>query len=141
MIIMREYILDDWLKITDAVEPFMFLEPFDNFNEIVQRGLAVTAVENNVIMACGGVAYINDKEGVAWLKMSRKCLGQTYRWGRTVKETFSLITKSLGNMKVITYILKDFCKGEKLAKMIGMAKSDKTHEFNDNVYHRYMVVI
>jgi len=141
MITLREYAPEDWAKIDDAVEPFMFLEPFEDFNKIVQRGLAITAIEDGVVMSCGGVAYIDNRKGVAWMKMSKKCFRQAYRWGRTTKETFGLIAKSLGNMKIITYILKDFCKGEKVAKLIGMTKSDKTYDFNDNTYYRYTAVI
>ena len=141
MITLREYKPDDWKMITDAVEPFMFLEPFGNFNEIVQRGLAITAVEDGVVMACGGVSYASNEEGVVWVKVSKKCFKQPFRWARTIKETFMLMAKSLGNMMIITYILKDFCRGEKLARMIGMEKSDRTYEFNDNTYNRYTAVI
>lgn len=141
MITLREYEPDDWTKIDDAVEPFMFLEPFGNFNDIVQRGIAVTAVEDNIIMSCGGVAYVDNDEGIVWVKVSKKCFRQPFRWARTIRETFSLMAKSLGSMKIVTYILKDFCKGEKLARMIGMEKTDRTYEFNDNTYIRYTVVI
>ncbi|KKM71498.1 hypothetical protein LCGC14_1430030 [marine sediment metagenome] len=141
MIILREYIPDDWTKIDDAVEPFMFLEPFERFDEIVQKGLAVTAIEDDIVMACGGVSYVDDQEGVVWMKISKKCFCQPYRWGRTIRETFSLMAKSLGAMRIVTYILKGFCKGERLARLIGMTKTDKEYEFNDNIYRRYTVVI
>lgn len=141
MIILREYKPDDWKEINDAVEPFMFLEPFENFDKIVENGLAVTAVEDDVIMACGGVSYVDNEEGVVWVKVSKKCFKQSYRWARTIRETFILMTKSLGSMKIVTYILEDFCKGEKLARLIGMTKSDRTYEFNDNTYNRYATVI
>lgn len=141
MITLREYKPNDWKEITDAVEPFMFLEPFGNFDKIVEKGLAVTAVEDDIIMACGGVSYTDNDEGIVWAKVSKKCFNHSYRWARTIRETFQLMTKSLGNMRIITYILKGFCKGEKLARLIGMTKTDKTYEFNDNIYNRYTAVI
>ncbi len=141
MITLRKYKPDDWVMIDDAVEPFMFLEPLEDFNRVIQRGIAVTAIEDGVVMSCGGVSYVNEDEGIAWLKMSKKCLKQTYRWGRTIKETFKLMTEALGNMKIVTYILKDFCKGAKVARLIGMTKSDKTYKFNNNIYNRYVMVI
>lgn len=140
MITLREYEVEDWGKIGDAVEPFMFHEPLNDFNKVVQRGIAVTAVEDGNIMACGGVAYISHQEGIVWVKVSKKCLRQSFRWARTIRETFRIMIESLGSMTIITYILTDFCKGEKLARLIGMKKTDKTYKFNNNIYNKYMVV-
>lgn len=141
MITLREYEAEDWTKIDDAVEPFMLVEPLEDFNKVAQRGLAVTAVEDGNVMACGGVAYINHEEGIVWVKVSEKCLEQSYGWARTIRETFRIMMKSLGSMTIITYILTDFCKGEKLARLIGMKKTDKTYEYNGNIYNKYAVMV
>lgn len=141
MIIFRKYKSEDWSKIDDAVEPFMFTESLDEFNKAVRRGVAVTAVEDDVIMSCGGVAYVNDKEGIVWVKVSRKCLNHSYKWARTIRETFKIMMNAIGSMIVTTYILEKFCKGEKLARLIGMKRDGETYEFNGNKYNRYSVVI
>jgi len=140
MLTFREYKTADWIKIKDAVEPFMLCESTEEFNRIARRGIAVTAVEDDEIMACGGVAYMNENEGLAWVKVSKKCLKHPYRWARTIRETFRLMTKAIGSMTVTTYILKEFCKGEKLARFIGMEKTDDTCEFKNKTYNKYMVV-
>ena len=140
MITLKKYETKDWLKINDAVEPFMFMESFGEFNKLVQRGIAITAIEDGAVMSCGGIAYINEKESLVWVKVSKKCLSQPVRYARGIRETFKLMIKSLGSMKIVTYIVEDFCKGERLAKMIGMKKVGKTYEFNSKMYNKYMVV-
>ncbi len=141
MIILKEYKPEDWTKISDAVEPFMFLKSLEEFNKKTKRGIAVTATENGEIMACGGITYTSDTEGAVWVKVSRKCFKQSYRWARSIRETFRIMMDSIGSMTVTTYILNDFCKGERLAGLIGMKRTDDTEEFNGNVYNKYMVVI
>lgn len=140
MITLKEYEPKDWSKISDAVEPFMFHEPLKEFNEIVKRGLAVTAIEDGNVMVCGGIAYINDNEGIVWVKVSKKCIEQSFRWARGIRETFRLMMDSMGSMKIATYILEDFCKGEKMARMIGMKKVGETYEFCGKMYNKYSVV-
>lgn len=140
MITLKEYKTEDWPQITDAVEPFMFIEPFENFNQIVQRGVSVTAFEDDKVMACGGIALMNTNSGITWLKISKECLNKSYRWARTIKETFALMLDSFEHIEVTTYILDEFCKGEGVAKLIGMKKVDETEEHNGNIYNKYMVV-
>lgn len=141
MITMKEYDPKDWLEIIDAVEPFLFLESLDEFNKVAQRGIAVTAVEDGEVMACGGVAYINNDEGIVWVKISKRCLRHSFRWARTIKETFGLMMDAMKPVKIITYIQSDFCKGEKLARLIGMKKLDETFVYNDLTYNKFTVVI
>ena len=139
MITLKEYEVEDWSKIDDAVEPFMVMN--DDFNRIVKRGLAVTAIEDGNVMACGGIAYINETEGVVWVKVSKKCLNQSYRWVRSILETFRVMMDIIGSMTITTHILENFCKGERLARLIGMKRDGKTYEFNGNTYNKYSVVI
>ena len=141
MITLRKYNIDDWKKIDDAVEPFMFREPLDDFNKVVQRGVAATAIENDSIMACGGITYMNEKEGIVWIKVSRKCLNHPLEWARVIRETFNLMAKSVGSLSISTYILDNFCKGEKLARLIGLKRTDETGECNSNTYNKYTAVI
>lgn len=141
MITLKEYEIEDWSKISDAVEPFMFHEPMKEFNQIVKRGLAVTVIEDGNVMVCGGVAYVNSKEGIIWIKVSKKCLKQSYKWARSMLDTFRLVMDSLGSMTITTYILEEFCKGERLARMIGMKKIGISEEFKGKMYNKYAVVV
>lgn len=137
MIILKEYKTEDWSKIDDAVEPFMFHN--DEFDQMAKRGVAVTAVENGNVMVCGGVALVNEDKGIVWVKVSRKCLSQPIKYARGIKEVFKYMTDSLGSMTIVTYILENFCKGERVAKLIGMKKVDKTYKFRGQVYNKFMV--
>lgn len=140
MITLKEYEVDDWIKISDAVEPFSPLMPTDDFIEMTKRGVAVTAVEKDEVMACGGIVYINDNEGIVWVKVSRKCFKQSYRWARTIKETFGIMMKAVGDLRISTYVISEFCKGDKLARLIGLKRTDETEEYNGNIYYKYAVI-
>ena len=140
MITLKEYETKDWSKINDAVEPFMFHEPLKEFNQIVKRGVAVTAIEDGNVMACGGVAYVSEDEGIVWVKISRKCLSHPVKYARGIKEVFKIMMDALGSMTITTYILDEFCKGEKLARLIGMKKVGDTYKFNNKMYNKYAVV-
>ena len=139
MITLRDFDIKDWLNIADAVEPFMPMIPPDQFLESVKRGIAVTAVENGNIMACGGITFIDENEGIVWVKVSEKCLGKSFRWARTMKETFKIMMDSV-NIDVSTFILSGFCKGEGLARLIGLKPTDEKYTYNNNIYHRFKVV-
>ena len=141
MIIFREYDIDDWSKIDDAVEPFMPLELTKDFLfEISKRGLSITSVEDGNIMACGGITYVNNKEGTVWVKVSRKCLNDSLKWARVIRETFRLMKEVVGDLEISTYILDSFCKGERLARLIGMKRTTETKEHNGNIYNKYQVI-
>jgi hypothetical protein len=136
MITLRLYETGDWLKIRNPVEPFT---SFGEFDEIM-RGIAVTATENDTVMACGGIVFCNDYEGNVWVKMSAECAKRPFMWTRTVKETFDIMVKSIGDLKISTYILDNFCKGERLAKLINLKRSGETEEYNGNTYNKYLMV-
>ncbi len=138
MIELQEYKTKDYYAIEDAVEP---LTPMvEGFLETAKRGVSATAVENGAVMAVGGVFYTSDTEGVTWLKISSKCLLRPLAWGRAIRETFRLMAESVGDIKISTYILADFCKGEKVARLIGLKKTDQSEEYNGKIYNLYTVI-
>lgn len=138
MITLREYEIGDGKKIKDAVEPFAFIGGFD---DIALRGIAVTALNNNKVMACGGVTFFTEHEGAVWVKISKDCAKRPFMWARAIKETFGLMIESVNNMKISTYILDGFCKGEKLAKLIGLKRTGETEKYKENIYHKYTAMI
>lgn len=139
MITLKEYEIDDWLKIDDAVEPFSPLMPTEDFVKMTKYSIAVTAVENGVVMACGGITYTNDTEGIVWVKVSRKCLRQPYRWAKTIRQTFKIMMDSIGDLKIYTYVVSGFCKGDKLARLIGLKRTSESEKYNGNTYYKYAV--
>ncbi len=136
MIELRLYKDSDWSAIKDAVEPFSPLLPNGSFSE---RSLAVTGIENDKIMACGGITFLNDTEGLIWVKISEKCKHSAYRWARTIRETFTAMTDSIGDITISTYVIEGFCKGDKLARMIGLKNTGKFQEYKGNKYYKYTV--
>lgn len=136
---LRKYKDEDWLKITDAVEPFSPLLPSDSFLHISQRSVAVTGTEDGEVMACGGITFLNNTEGLVWVKVSEKCKQSAYKWARTIRETFFIMMDSV-DLNISTYVLKGFCKGDKLARMIGLKKTGETEENNGNLYYKYTVI-
>lgn len=133
MIILRKYKPEDF-DIKDAIEPFC--TPEDEIG-LSDRGVAITGTDGDA-RACAGVVYTSDTEGMIWLKMSKKCLKDTYMWVRTIKEGFDMMIKAV-DVSVHTWILDGFCRGDRLAKSLGMSKTDETKEFNGNLYYKYVV--
>ena len=140
MIVLKKYKPSDWTAITDAVEAFVPPQTMEEFLRMTAQGVAVTGVEDGVVMACGGVAYMSETEGTIWVRVSRKCWNHPYRWARTIRESFIMIKKCV-DVNISTYILSDFCQAEKLARLIGLKKTDEKVEHNGNTYNRYMAVI
>ncbi len=122
--------------IDDAVEPFSPKQSMSDMLAYTKNGVGVTGVEDGKVMACGGIAYMSDTEGTIWLKVSRKCLENRYSWARTIREVFSDMEDYV-NLTISTYILNGFCQGEKMARMIGLSKTDETEVNNGNLYYRY----
>ena len=141
MIDVRLYKKGDWEKVKDPIEPFTPICGKGEFDEVAKRGVAVTATDDNNIMACGGVTFMNDKEGTVWVKVSKDCAKRPFLWARAIKDTFRIMTESVGDIKIYTYILKDFCQGEKLARLIKMKKVGESVEHNGNIYNKFMVVV
>lgn len=139
MITLRYYKDSDWPEINDAVEPFSPLLPNDSFLHISERSVALTGLEKGKVMACGGITFINNEEGLVWVKVSKKCNRKAFTWARTIRETFAIMMDSIEDLKVSTYVVRDFCKGDKLARMIGLKRTGETVEHNGNIYYRYSV--
>lgn len=133
MIELRDFKIEDFTAIQDAVEPFCTAEDVDRATE---QGIAVTATDG-ACMACGGICMAGD-EGVAWMKISKDCKDNAYAWARTIIEAFELMIESV-DIPVVTYILKGFCQGDRLAMAIGMKKTDIKKEINGNIYYKYTV--
>ena len=137
MILFKEFKIEDWLAIEDAVEPFAPEVPLD----ALLSGISTTAIEDGEIMACGGIILESETKGTIWCRVSKKCSQKSFGWARTMKEAFGLMMDTLGNMEISTYILKGFCKGDKLARLIGLKKTDETEIHNGNTYYKYTAVI
>lgn len=100
------------------------------------RGIGVTGVEDGEVMACGGIVYESDTEGTIWLKVSKKCLGNRFGWARTIRDVFDLMADCV-DLRISSFVLNGFCQGEKMAKLIGLKKTDETREHNGNLYYRF----
>ena len=136
---LRKYKYEDWAMIKDAVEPFSPLLPSDSFLHIAERSVAVTGTEDGKIMACGGITFTSNTEGLVWVKVSKQCRNNAYKWARTIRETFSVMMDSV-DLTVSTYVVNGFCKGDKLARMIGLSKTGEKEEYNGNIYYKYTAV-
>ncbi len=137
---LRKYKDEDWAMIKDAVEPFSPLLPSDAFLHIADRSVAVTGTEGDMVMACGGITFLNNSEGLVWVKVSKQCRKSAYKWARTIRETFRVMMESIEDLEVSTYVVNGFCKGDKLARMIGLKKTGRTEMYKGNLYYKYTAV-
>jgi len=140
MIELKKYTDEDWIAIKDAVEPFAPLELPEEFVGIANRSLAVTGLEDGEVMACGGITFLSNDEGVVWCKVSEKCRKNAYGWARTIIDSFRIMMESVENLKVVAYVTKDFCRGMKLARTIGLKDTGELLEYNGKTYHTYSTV-
>jgi hypothetical protein len=134
MIKVRKYKNEDLAEIKNPIEPFCSI--IDDM-DIASTGLAVTGVDDGV-MACGGIFFTDDTDGMVWLKVSEKCKENAFGWARTIKEVFGLMMDSV-EMNVYTYVLEGFCQGDRMARSIGLKKTDETEKHNGNIYYKYVV--
>ncbi|KKK78664.1 hypothetical protein LCGC14_2841270, partial [marine sediment metagenome] len=56
------------------------------------------------------------------------------------RETYTAMVDSIGEIEISTYIVKDFCKGDKLARMIGLKKASEIKLYNNKIYTKYTMV-
>jgi len=134
VILYRPFELQDWIDIK-AVEPFCPDFPTDNFLNAVKNGAAVTAVQDDKIIACGGIVFLDDT--FLWLKVAKGY--QSIELAKVIIETAEFLIQTV-KTPIYTYVLKNFKKGEKLAKLVGFKKTNETKEYNHHTYMKYVVL-
>jgi len=133
VIFFRQFKLQDWIDI-DAVEPFCPRFPTDEFSKAVKNGFAVTAVRDDKIMACGGLVFA--AEPVVWLKVAKNCYSLAL--AKAIIDTAKII-REIVDAPIYTYILEDFKKSERLAKIIGFEKTSERFEYENRFYRKYVL--
>ena len=131
----------DWAKVKETVEPFMPLTDDGFFDDIALLGIAVTVTEDDKSICCGGVTFLSKDDGYVWIKINKNCITNIIATARVIRETFELMLDSMSGIKVSTYILDGFRKGERLARFVGMKKNCKSICFRNHKYNKFMVVI
>ncbi|GAH06032.1 unnamed protein product [marine sediment metagenome] len=74
----RKYKDEDWAMIKDAVEPFSPLLPSDSFLHIASRSVAVTGMEGDEVVACGGITFKNNTKGLTDSSCPFICVSFTF---------------------------------------------------------------
>lgn len=133
MITLRLYESDDWDKI-DPSEPFMV--PMDG--SAFCNGLGVTAIEDGVVLGSGGIVFVDDETGMAWIRLDKN-IGSHVRMARLALEVWNTMLELAGDMKVVAYILNCFERGERLATFLGLQKNCQQVERNGNIYNGYVI--
>lgn len=142
MITLKEYETEDWVNIDDAIEPFTPMTPPDGFLEMTRKnGVAVTGIENGKTMACGGIVCVGNDEGIIWVKASKKCLNQPFKWGKSMFDIFKVISETLHPITITAYIVEGFRRSERMARMVGMKKIGVPYDMNGKKYNKYAVVV
>lgn len=106
---------------------------------MTKLGLSITGIEDDRVMACGGISYVTSDVGAIWLRISKKCKTNPLVWLRTIMEAFQLMMESCGGISLYTYVVDGFERGDRMAKSIGMTRTGETEELNGNTYYKYQV--
>lgn len=133
MITLRLYESPDWDKI-DPLEPFMV--PMDS--KSFCNGLGVTVVENGRVLGSGGIVFVDDETGMAWMRLDKN-IGSHIRMARLAMGVWETMLQIAGDMKVVAYVLNCFERGERLASFLGLKRNCQQVEHNGNTYNRYVV--
>jgi hypothetical protein len=139
MIAVELFKQQDWHDVESFTEPFLREVQDDKFFEELGNGVALTAKKNGKVMACGGIMYAPDGEGVTWLKASRECLKSPVTWTRTFRDGFRMM-QGVMDVKAVCYVLKGFCEGGRVARLIGMKTTGEEVEQNGKTFIKYMAV-
>jgi hypothetical protein len=136
--ILVEFKESHWSEIADPIEPFSPDMQTEDFFKMVKNGVSITGMEDGKVMACGGVSFIDDENGMAWLKASQTCLLKPLKWARRFKDVFRVMREAM-DVEVATYVLSGFCQGDRVARLIGMKSTGEETEQNGNTYIKYTV--
>lgn len=127
----RDFQISD-LNSIEPIEPYM--EIVEDWDKVKDNAIGITAVEDGVPIACGGV--IVGEEARFWVRSSG---AKPFALFRIIQEAKSILMDSLGDMVYSALILSGFGRGEKLARILGFRKTDKTVEYNNKTYYRYVL--
>lgn len=139
MIMLRIFRYSDLDKLSNPIEPFVPLQAHEDFAEDVRRGISVTGEQAGRVVACGGIIYENEREGTAWLRVSKDKRNYHGEFAREVIELFGKMRECAGALLVSCYVLSGFKNGEKMARLAGFSPTSETISGDDRTYTKYTV--
>jgi len=139
MITFRKFVESDWFEIDDPVNKY-----YDKINDVIKEffsllgnGVNFTMVENDKVICCGGVVYIDDNNAEAWIRLSTRASNKPLKLLKTIKVGFDMILRSLGSVNVSSHVLDGFNAGERLTEYLGFNKTEEFMIIGDKKYNKY----
>lgn len=81
--------------------------------------LAVTAVVDNKVVACGGVHPVDDFSGEIWIRLSHWCVDHPVRIIRWLRSGFDVVEEKYPFKQINAHVKEGFCESEKLLRFLG----------------------
>ncbi len=134
----KKFVKEDWFNIKECVRMYS-KEIDDNFFKIIQNGINTSIVEDDKVLACGGVVYVKKDIAEAWIKVSAEAKG--IKLLRIIRDGFKILIESMKGIIIQSYVLSGFKQGEKLAEFLGFYKTVDSIDINGERYDRYVQTI
>lgn len=110
----REYMIGDWDRITNSIS---VEEGRPDEQLMSERGLAITAENNNCIVGCAGIVFYDESNCEVWLKLS--CDAPARVAAEAIKKGFGILKDSVGDINIYCRIKEGFSIGRRLAEWLG----------------------
>ena len=133
----RDFIPEDLTAIANPAEPFATdcIGP-----ELIGRVIGITRVENDKVMACGGVYFTDAVTATVWMRIDIACFEQPIKWARIILGIFKGIERSIKDgVQLETYVAEGFERGVKLIDKLGFKATGETLTMNDRLFNRYVI--
>ena len=121
----EDWFLDDPIEIIEA--------PYDRIMDLANRSVAFSAFEGYELIACGGLAFWNDDEAEAWIRISKKGFRCRKAGIRCIKELWKiLLDTSPPDMNIFCWVDAEWLEAQRLVGWLGFTPTHESRKLNDN---------
>ena len=131
---LRLYQKGDFDAITDCTEPIG--RPTDE-NLILEYSVSLTVEDDGVPVACGGVIYDTETDGIVWLRLSNNMAHKTISLVRLLRNGLAILVDSFGFDRITARVKEDFGEGHRFARRFGFTPTKETFKIFSDTYRIY----
>lgn len=134
---LKEFEIKDWYKI--KCPSVVYGKEIENaILESTKCGVNFSIVDNNRVIAVGGIVYLKEEITEAWLKVSKK-IKKKIKFLRLIKTGFDILASTFSkNVVIQSHVLSGATINEKLVKYLGFYKTVDSMDIQNERYDRYV---
>lgn len=131
---LRLYKKGDYDAIEDSTEPLG--RPADE-SLIEEYSVSLTIDDEGVPVACGGIIYDTETDGIVWVKISNKMTRKTLVLVKVLRNGLDILIDSFGFKKITARVREDFCAGHRFIRHFGFKPTTETFKILSDTYRIY----